>query len=99
MRTDDLASFVFGKRQDLRECFLACVGEEFVVGHMDLPRLVCSKHCRPAERALPPLRLPSGPSRIIFWSNVRTQRPQLPATDDPTKGRLAPMSQPPYRAL
>src|ERR1700747_1152110 len=41
MRTDDLAFVIFGKRQDLGECFLAGVAEKFVVGHMDLPRLVC----------------------------------------------------------
>src|SRR6267378_1953119 len=59
---------------------------------MDLPRLARSKYCRPAERALPPLRRRQAPSRIILWSNGSTiQRSN--------EWRFSPMSRPPYRAL
>ena len=63
---DNPAFLIVDERYDLRECFLAGVAVEFVVGHMDLPRLACCKHCRPAESALPPWRTLSHPSRIIF---------------------------------
>src|SRR6267378_7615556 len=59
---------------------------------MDLPRLARSKYCRPAERALPPLRRRQPPSRIILWSNGST----IQRSDE---WRFAPMSRPPYRAL
>ena len=70
---DNPAFLIVDERQNLRECFLADVAEELVVGHMDLPRLACSKYCRPAERALPPLRMRQALLRRVYPELWRTE--------------------------